>query len=202
MTSAEGIYCLDTSALFFLAERYSADTFPEVWEHLTELAAREIVMVPREVRRELEKKEDNGAFTWIKENAALVRDLDSEQCDVVRAIVSSPRFHGLIDFDAELPDADPFVVALAVTMRNVFDPLPAVVAVDSPEIGIGLARVCQHDSYPVRFLTPYEMLLEMGLDVPDTSVRGLSDLNGIWKGIDSSEEAILASRLQLKSVDA
>ena len=195
---------MDTSALFYLAERYSPDIFPEVWGHLTELVAREVLVAPREVRRELERKEDNGAFTWVKENAALVYPLDAEQSNIVGSIVSAPHFRGLIDFDAELPDADPFVAALAVSMRNAkgfWEPLPAVVAMDSPEIGISLARVCEHNEYPIRFLTPYEMLLEVGLDVPDTSVRGLSDLHGLWKEMDFTEEAIAESKLQLRSVD-
>ena len=84
MTTIEGIYCLDTSALLFMADRYSSDIFPEVWELLTELAASEAIIAPREVRRELERKEDNGALAWVKANTAMFQVLDAEQCRVAR----------------------------------------------------------------------------------------------------------------------
>ena len=197
MTPTERIYCLDTSALLFMADTYSADMFPEVWEHLTELAHGEVVMAPREVHRELQRKEDNGALTWAKANRKLFRPLDAGQSSVAGAIVSSPRFQGLIDLDAELPDADPFVVALAVTHRTelLATALPAVVGVNPARVRVSLEEVCEEESYPVRFLTPYEMLREIDIEVPKPGGRGLADLYGIWKGVEFTEEEIAAVKL-------
>ena len=58
------IYCLDTSALLFMADQYPADTFANVWEALSEMAGSGIVVAAREVRRELEVKDSNGAYAW------------------------------------------------------------------------------------------------------------------------------------------
>ena len=203
MTSTEPIYCLDTSALLFMADTYSADVFPEVWEQLTELAHGEVVMAPSEVHRELQRKEDNGALTWAKANRELFRPLDAAQSSVAGAIISSPRFQYLIDLDAELPDADPFVVALAATHRTelLATALPAVVGVKPARVRISLEEVCEEESYPVRFLTPYEMLREIEIDVPKPGGRGLADLYGIWKGANFTEEEIAASKLKLRSID-
>ena len=204
MTTIEGIYCLDTSALLFMADRYSSDIFPEVWELLTELAASEAIIAPREVRRELERKEDNGALAWVKANTAMFQVLDAEQCRVARDIISSPQFHGLVDFDAELPDADPFVVALAVKTRDLtgfFGTAPAVVAVDSQEMGTSLESVCEDAGYQIRFLTPHQMLLEIGLDVPNPNRRGLADLYGIWMGMRSTEEDAHDAKIKFRGTE-
>ena len=198
MTSTEAIYCLDTSALLFMADTYSADAFPDVWKQLAELVNGEVLIAPREVCRELEKKDDNGALSWVKTNSTLLRDLDADQSRVASGIVSSPRFYGLIDLDAELPDADPFVVALAVTCQGhsgLFTEAPAVVGVDTSRVRVGLSDVCKDAEYPIRFLTPYQMLQEMGIDVPEPGGRGLADLYGIWKGVEFTEEEIAAIKL-------
>ena len=198
MTSTEAVYCLDTTALLFMADIYSADAFPDVWKQLAELVSGEVVMAPREVRRELEKKEDNGALSWVKANSTLLRDLDADQSRIAGQIVSSPRFRGLIDLDAELPDADPFVVALAVTCwgrSDIFTEAPAVVGVDAPRVRVKLSDVCEGDDYPIRFLTPYQMLREIDIDVPEPGGRGLSGLYGVWEGVDFTEEEISAVKL-------
>ena len=201
--STEAIYCLDTSALLFMADTYSADTFPHVWEQLAKLVDSEVVVAPREVRRELEKKDDNGALSWVKANSTLLRDLDAGQSEVAGEIVSSSRFRGLIDLDSELPDADPFVVALAVTCQgrsDFFTEAPAVVGVDISRIRVRLAAVCEDAEYPIRFLTPYQMLREINLDVPEPGGRGLADLYGTWEGLDITEEEIAASKLKMRSI--
>ena len=116
-------------------------------------------------------------------------------------IISSPQFHGLVDFDAELPDADPFVVALAVKTRDLtgfFGTAPAVVAVDSQEMGTSLESVCEDAGYQIRFLTPHQMLLEIGLDVPNPNRRGLADLYGIWMGMRSTEEDVQDAKIKFR----
>ena len=205
MTATKKVYCLDTSALLYLAYTYSTDIFPEVWEQLAALVANQGVIAPHEVRRELERKTDNGAFSWAKANAGLFRPLDADQSNIVGEIINSARFHGLIDHDAEMPDADPFVVALAVTcgaQSNFFEDSPAVVAVDAPGIRIGLGAFCKDSQYPIRFLTPYQMLLEMELDVPEPGGTGLSELYGIWERLEITEEDIAASKLKFRDIES
>ena len=198
MTSTKAVYCLDTTALLFMADIYSVDVFPDVWKQLAELANCEIVMAPKEVRRELEMKEDNGALSWVRANRTLLRDLDADQSRIAGHIVSSPQFRGLIDLDAELPDADPFVVALAVACRgrsDLFTEAPAVVGVDASRVHVKLSDVCGSVDYPIRFLTPYQMLREIDIDVPEPGGRGLTGLYGVWEGVDFTEEEIAAIKL-------
>ena len=156
-------------------------------------------MAPREVRRELEKKEDNGALSWVKANTSLLRDLDADQSSVASDLVSSPRYRDLIDLDAEFPDADPFVVALAVTcqVRSVlFTEPPAVVGIKSFRSRVSISDVCEDADYHIRFLTPYQMLREIDIDVPDPGAEGLAGLYGIWRDVDFSEEE--NSSIQIK----
>ena len=203
MTSADTVYCLDTSAILFMADTYSADAFPDVWKRLAELAESEVVMAPREVRRELEKKEDNGALSWVKANTSLLRDLDADQSSVASDLVSSPRYRDLIDLDAEFPDADPFVVALAVTcqVRSVlFTEPPAVVGIKSFRSRVSISDVCEDADYRIRFLTPYQMLREIDIDVPEPGAEGLAGLYGIWRDVDFSEEEIGASKLKTRGI--
>ncbi len=194
------IYCLDTSALLFMADRYPADTFANVWEALSEMAGSGIVVAAREVRRELEVKDSNGAYAWAKANRSLFQALNGAQITLVEEIVNAPEFGDLIDVDSELPDATPFSAALAISLRargNLFQALPALVAVDSPSRGATLAQVCQTYSDRIRYLTPYQMLREADLDVPEPGGRGLADLYGIWKDLDITEADIQAARIGL-----
>ena len=199
----ESVYCLDTTALIYLADTYSADAFPDVWEQLARLVDGKIVMAPREVRRELERKEDNGALSWAKANSSLFHDLDSDQCGLVSQIISSPRFSGLVDLDAELPDADPFVVALALThsqRTGFFAARPAVVGVDTNRVSATLSNVCGDNEFQLRFLSPHQMLREVDLEVPEPDTRGLVDLYGIWHDIDFSEEEIEKAKWKARGI--
>lgn len=199
-------YCLDTSAFLYLADTYSSDVFPEVWEQLGELVANEALIAPREVHRELQRADDNGAWTWALEHRALFRPLDAEQADVATQIVNSAELRGLFDLDSEVADADPFVAALAVICQYGGDlfstaTTSAVVAVGSPAKRVGLKEVCQVSDYNIRFLTPYQMLVEIGLDVPQPDRRGLADLYGAWSHLEITEEEIEGVRIRLGGVE-
>ena len=204
MTSIESLYCLDTSALFYLEDTYSIETFPDVWEQLSQLVSDKSLIAPKEVLRELEKKTDNGALSWTKKNRELLRELDATQSDIARSIINSPPFYELIDFDSEFPDADPFVVALAVISQietGLFNDSPAVVAVRESGILVSLEEVCESDLYPIRFLTPYQMLEEIGIDTPIPGGTGLSDIYGIWAGLEFTEDEIADSKVNTWSIE-
>ena len=204
MTISDTFYCIDTSALFYLEDTFSVDVFPDVWERLADLVASESMVAPREVLRELEKKTDNGALSWTKHNRAMFRELDADQITIASELVNSSRFHELIDVESELPDADPFVVALAVTCHSQFGLLlknvPAVVAVEEIGVNLGLSEVCESDMYPIRFLSPYQMLEELGLDVPSPGGIGLAGLYGAWNGMELTEEEIAESKLKTRGI--
>ena len=204
----QSAYCLDTTALLFFADFYSADTFPDVWMKLGDLVTDSVIIAPREVRRELEKKDDNGALTWANNHKSLFRPLDADQAAVATKIVNAPQLSGLVDFESELPDADPFVFALAATARYSTDMFStvgdvSVVATKSSPYHVGLEDVCGATVFKelgVKFLTPYQMLIDIGQDVPEPGGRGLEDLYGIWQGVDFTEEEIQNSKIQTRGL--
>lgn len=68
-------------------------------------------MGPREVLREIEKKDDD-LLKWVKKHRKIFREQEIEQIQRAQEILS--HFPKLIDPAKEIPDADPFVVALAI----------------------------------------------------------------------------------------
>ena len=116
-------YVIDTSSLTALRRNYPLSIAEDIWQGLAELSAAGRLISPREVRRELEKKEDD-LFKWAKAQEDLFKDPSSE--DIVEAKKIMNTFPGLVEHDKETPDADPFVVACARSRSFV------VVADESP----------------------------------------------------------------------
>jgi len=108
------IYCVDTSALVTVQRLYRYAVFPGVWDGLDDLARDGRLASPREVLRELEQGSEDHIYRWAKQREFIFRDLDQEQIEVARKIVNDPNYRGLFDFDKEIPEADPFVIALAI----------------------------------------------------------------------------------------
>ncbi len=105
-------YCVDTSALIDLRRQYPRTVFPGLWQRLERLVASGDLVAPREVLKELEQVDDDVA-RWAKKQRRMFKPLDSQQITEVGAIVA--RFPNLVDPSKLIPDADPFVVALART---------------------------------------------------------------------------------------
>lgn len=68
------------------------------------------LIAPREVFKELEQIEDE-LLEWAKNHREMFKDLDNEQLQQVRDILRD--FPKLVDVNKTIPDADPFVVAIA-----------------------------------------------------------------------------------------
>jgi hypothetical protein len=107
-------YCIDSSALIELGQHYPRKHFPGIWQELSLLVAEERVLAPREVLKEVEN--DSELSSWVKQNREMFKALTAEQIDLVKAIQA--RFPDLIDASRETPDADPFLIALAVAMNR------------------------------------------------------------------------------------
>jgi rRNA maturation endonuclease Nob1 len=141
-------YCIDTSALIELHATYGSDVFVSLWQNLTGLVKEGRLIAPREVLREIEKK-DNDLLKWVKKHRKMFREQDIEQLQHAQDILS--RFSKLIDPAKEIPDADPFVVALAIienTKRqdSLFKGQCIVVTQEKPSRGARpkIPDVCQH----------------------------------------------------------
>jgi predicted nucleic acid-binding protein len=111
MTDARG-YCVDTSALIDLwRRRYPRDIFPSLWEKLESLIEEGVLVAPTEVKDELQKTDDDLA-KWAREHKALFVKMDAAlQARVKEVLREHP---GLVDASKTIPDADPFVIALAL----------------------------------------------------------------------------------------
>ena len=88
--------------------------FPTVWTRLATLVAEGRLMAPREVLHELDayegKKEEPRR--WTQRHRAIFKALDVEQQKHVHEILA--KFPDLVDVSKATPDADPFVIALAL----------------------------------------------------------------------------------------
>jgi hypothetical protein len=103
-------YVMDTSALIDL-KPYPKDIFKSLWQNLEALIAQGNMISPSEVLSELERQRDD-LLKWAKKNKFFF-DLDPDQVALVAKIEQA--FPDLVDKDATTPEADPFVIALALS---------------------------------------------------------------------------------------
>lgn len=146
-------YCIDTNALIDLWRRkYAPDVFPSLWEEIERLISQGKLVAPREVLRELEKQDDE-LLKWAKAHKGMFKDLDNDQLAQVRNILKE--FPRLVDENKETPDADPFVIALAMSKgwTVVTSEQPANLTVN-PTARPKIPNACEH--FSVRCI--YELL--------------------------------------------
>lgn len=104
-------YSIDTSALIDL-KPYFPDIFTSLWKNLENLISQERLFAPREVFEELKKKDDE-LFKWAKGHRRMFKDLDNAQMEQMRNILRD--FPNFVDMNKTTPEADPFVIALAIS---------------------------------------------------------------------------------------
>lgn len=112
MASVLPVYCIDTSALIDLPRHYPQTVFPPVWSSLEQLIVAERLIAPKEVLRELAKKDD-AVHKWARANGQMFVVLDGPQQTLLSQIMND--YQGWVDVSATTPVADPFVIALART---------------------------------------------------------------------------------------
>lgn len=110
------IYVFDTSSFVVLKNFYPAN-FPSLWDEWNELALKGTVISVREVKSELENR-DNTDFIqdWVKQNKSIFMTPTSDELRFVSEIFSVSHFQALISNKATLQGtlvADPFVIAAA-----------------------------------------------------------------------------------------
>lgn len=142
------IYCIDTSALIDLKQLYPSDVFSTLWKKLDELVKQGRLIAPREVLKEIEEKDDE-LLRWVKKHKKMFKKLNQQQVEVVKEI--QQRFPTLVDPAKEIPDADPFVIALAIaeskkTKELLFKDQYIVITQEKPSRGgkPKIPDVCQH----------------------------------------------------------
>jgi len=109
-------YCIDTCALIDFGESYFQDIFPGLWGDMERLAIDGLLIAPTEVYKEIARTYDGEIQRWTRQHKEMFIELDDEQIREVKAI--EKRFGNLIDPDKTIPDADPFLIALAKSRGN------------------------------------------------------------------------------------
>jgi len=88
-------YSVDTSALIDLWVRYyPPDVFDTLWKHLDDLVRKGRLLAVDEVRRELEKKDDE-LYKWVKARPNMLVPLDQTLQQRGARIINDPRFESL-----------------------------------------------------------------------------------------------------------
>lgn len=105
------VYCIDTSALMDLTERYPRNVFQTLWKNIEVLVSQERLIAPREVLKEIIW--NTQLLEWAKKHKKMFRDLDAEQLQYVKEIEAT--HPSLVDPTKPTADADPFIIALAKT---------------------------------------------------------------------------------------
>jgi len=111
--SDRNYYVIDTSSLIDLNYRYPVDVFPGIWKNLEKLIANELLLSPKEVLKEIK---DESLKEWTKKQKKLFRELDELQVQIVQEILK--KYSSLAKPDKDGPQADPFVIALAVSLEK------------------------------------------------------------------------------------
>ncbi len=119
-------YCMDASAFIDLRVRYPKDVFPGIWNRVSDLAKERRLISPAAVQRELKGKADE-VLQWAKMRRRVFQRLDATQQRIVRDILA--QFPNLVDPNKPVPDADPFVIALAIARNQQVGFFPAWVVV-------------------------------------------------------------------------
>jgi predicted nucleic acid-binding protein len=104
-------YVIDTSALIDLWRPYPRDIFKSLWSKVTVLIADGELIAPQEVLKELEQQHDD-LLRWAKKQT-FFKELDNEQIVLLHDIVH--RFPDIVDVEKTKADADPHVIALAMS---------------------------------------------------------------------------------------
>jgi hypothetical protein len=107
------VYCVDSSSLIDLRVLYPRKTFVTLWQQLGGLVHHGRLTAPREVWKEVKKDDELPA--WIRSHKGLRKmfvPLNAGAIRIAADIVAT--YPSLVDPDKETPDADPFLIALAV----------------------------------------------------------------------------------------
>jgi len=109
------IYSMDTSGWTALRRGYPAGSFPSLWQNVDLLAKNDRLISPDQVYAELEKQDDE-LLKWAKSRKRIFLKLDDEQVAVGLQIVAD--YPSLVNPLKQTPDADPFVISLAIVRQK------------------------------------------------------------------------------------
>lgn len=110
----ESVYVMDTSSFIELKNRYPPRVFRSLWCNIEKLCENNRLIAPLEVREEIERGDDD-LVKWVKKFKKIFLRPDGRQARKVQEILA--QFPFLAHFEKEGPNADPWIIALALS-RN------------------------------------------------------------------------------------
>jgi len=108
-------YVIDACSLIDFNRRYPMDVFPNLWKKVEILINNGLLISPKEVLKEIERGDD-VLKEWAKKQKKLFRELDKRQMEIVFDILK--KYPSLAKPDKDGPQADPFVIALAIALEK------------------------------------------------------------------------------------
>ena len=132
--SARRCYVIDTSSLIELREKNPMDIYESVWGKLETLIDQGFLISPEEVKREVVYVDDDLA-KWVSKNSGMFVPLNGAQMKKMFEIVGE--FPGLAQLDKDRPEADPFVIALAL----IKDPSPTLETIGAERVVVTEERL-------------------------------------------------------------
>lgn len=150
-------YCLDAN-VFIQAwnDYYAPDQCPEYWEILDQLAKDKQVFCPEEVKREIDKQDDE-LKEWLKARPHFVHDITPNVQKNLRVVLQG--FPRLVDTKKDRSMADPWIIAhaMAVNAVVVTKEMPVGPNAKAPKI----PDACDHFSIP--WINDFQLARELGI---------------------------------------
>jgi len=155
-TPAE-VFCLDTNVLIEPWNKYlPIHRSPEFWGIIDTLAAEGRIFCTQEVRREIER-EDDELKNWIADRPHLFREVTEEVQVNLRSILK--RFPRLVDTRRDRSMADPWVIAHAMAENAIVVTKEIGTPVNSNTVKI--PDVC--DDFGVEWMNDFQFHDRIGL---------------------------------------
>ena len=108
------IYCIDTSSLIELKEKYPKEIFATLWEKIDELIQKGRIIAPVKVKKEIERGDDE-LKKWVndKKRKKMFIKPDENQVKKAKEILKKYPFLAKSEKSEGLDDADPWLIVLA-----------------------------------------------------------------------------------------
>ena len=120
------IYITDTSAWINLSQNYPRNVFSSLWNNMERLIKKNLVLSPKQVFKEIEQGADDELTNWCKKHRKMFLDSTAEIIRYASEIII--QHPGLVNPYATREVADPFIIALARSLKsNLSDSIPIIV---------------------------------------------------------------------------
>ena len=158
------VYCIDTSSLIEMKDRYPVDVFVDLLPKMAKLIEGGRLIAPIEVKREIERGDDE-LKRWIKGEKKLFVKPDIRQIKKVKQILTG---HPFLAKSGEIAasNADPWLIALAIVkneeqQEKLFSDIRYIVVTEEPQISPNkIPAVCR--SYNIECINLLEFFRRVG----------------------------------------